>query len=607
MVRKRKQEKQGTPTSPQRKDYLEAASTWLADNRLAVLIAVVALSVLFRVIYFVQLNSTPLVQAHRWDQSDMNNFHNWAQDIVAGDWLTQRITAPMHDWQIDIADTWLKSHPEQAALLIRENSSLGLSTENPAKLLYAHWAGELKFYQEPLYAYLVAVTYKLFGADPRWVFAWQMILGILTNVFIFILARRYFGDLVGTTAGLMAAFCSPLMFYEMILLRETLIVFTGFALILLADEARDRATIPWWVGAGLAFGIAFNIKNTFILLEAGLTILIVWRYLAERQKLAPFLISVVIGFILALIPLVARNVVVGVPPVTTAANGPITFLNANTEDYPALLGGFHVSRKYAPYIMGETEGKFLPVVRKTVATHPGVGSLIAMSWHKLSTAWQWMEIPNNESFYFYRLNAPVLWLPVTFWMLSPLALVGIWMARRSQPALPLYVLAATCFLPLIIFYVVSRLRLPLEAAAIPFAAFALVEIFRSLLQGKWGKLFALLVAVIVLGLWTSRDLTRGLSLIRPIDYMLPYIVSYREQEAEALKRNDSRKAVEVLRAVLRFEPEDGTSVHPSLIRFYASIHHNLSLALKASGDEAASREEKRIAVRLTNLITPGNR
>jgi hypothetical protein len=159
MVRKRKQEKQGRPTSPQRKDYLEAASTWLADNRHAVLIAVVALSVLFRVIYFVQLNSTPLVQAHRWDQSDMNNFHNWAQDIVAGDWLTQRITAPMHVWQIEIADAWLKSHPEQAASLMSENSSLGLSTENPAKLLYAHWVGELKFYQEPLYAYLVAVTF----------------------------------------------------------------------------------------------------------------------------------------------------------------------------------------------------------------------------------------------------------------------------------------------------------------------------------------------------------------------------------------------------------------------------------------------------------------
>jgi hypothetical protein len=89
--------------------------------------------------------------------------------------------------------------------------------------------------------------------------------------------------------------------------------------------------------------------------------------------------------------------------------------------------------------------------------------------------------------------------------------------------------------------------------------------------------------------------------------MVPYIVSYREQEAEALKRNDNRKAVEVLRAALRFEPDDGTSANPTLIRFYASIHYRLSVALKASGDEDASIEEERIAARLMNLITPRNR
>ena len=79
------------------------------------------------------------------------------------------------------------------------------------------WAGGSTFYQEPLYAYLMAVTYKIFGGDHRWVFLWQLVLGVLTNVLIYLLARRMFGDLVGTVAGALAVLCSPMMFYELIL------------------------------------------------------------------------------------------------------------------------------------------------------------------------------------------------------------------------------------------------------------------------------------------------------------------------------------------------------------------------------------------------------
>ena len=57
--------------------------------------------------------------------------------------------------------------------------------------------GGLTFYQEPLYAYLMAVTYKIFGGDHRWVaFSGSSVLGVLTNVLIYLLARRMFGDLV---------------------------------------------------------------------------------------------------------------------------------------------------------------------------------------------------------------------------------------------------------------------------------------------------------------------------------------------------------------------------------------------------------------------------
>ena len=207
--RQKQRKKQAQASSRVRKDRLGTASAWLGANRRAVILIIVAVSVILRIIYFVEINASPLLWQHRWDKSDMNHFDQWARDIAKGDWLTRRPTVPMHSWQKQIATDYLKEHPDRAEALTKEAAAMSPPGE-PANLLLVKWAGGLTFYQEPLYAYLMAVTYKIFGGDHRWVFLWQLILGVLTNVLIYLLARRMFGDLVGTVAGALAVLCSPM-------------------------------------------------------------------------------------------------------------------------------------------------------------------------------------------------------------------------------------------------------------------------------------------------------------------------------------------------------------------------------------------------------------
>ena len=62
---------------------------------------------------------------------------------------------------------------------------------SPEHKLWDDWYGQKRFHQEPLYPYLVAATYRLWGDDVRHVFAWQLLLGWETNVLIYLLAPNY--------------------------------------------------------------------------------------------------------------------------------------------------------------------------------------------------------------------------------------------------------------------------------------------------------------------------------------------------------------------------------------------------------------------------------
>ncbi len=125
------------------------------------------------------------------------------------------------------------------------------------------------------------------------------------------------------------------------------------------------------------------------------------------------------------------------------------------------------------------------------------------------------------------------------------------LARKYRAATPLYVLVVSSMIPVLLYLVISRLRLPLLAAVIPFAALALVETARVLLKGEWGRAAALIGAACALAFVLFRPLPTGLQIIRPTDYMVPYLVMYGPEEEAARAKGDHRRVAEIIREVLR--------------------------------------------------------
>jgi 4-amino-4-deoxy-L-arabinose transferase-like glycosyltransferase len=575
----------------------------LIRHRHAVLALLIVASIATRLIYFLQLNDTPFIQMQQWRQTDMHYYDGWGRGIAGGDRLSASVRLPMHRWHHEVAGRYFAVHPEAKAALAQEAARAGQGMEAD-EVLWSHWMGVPKFYQDPLYAYLIAATYTLGPADARFVVAWQMAIGVLTNVLIWLLARRSFGDAVAACAGALAVLCGPLMFYELLLLRDSLIVFTGLGLLWLLDRAITRDGWTWSALLGMALGAACLLKSTFVLLAGAVVVLVVAR---ARRLERPALVRAAVlaaGLAVALSPWLARNVALGVPPFALASSGPLTFVASNeVRALPDV--GFGIDATELAAFLGETDGGWRTAVTRTLAPHT-IGSYAALVWRKWDRLWHWFEVPNNEDFYYMRLQAPVLsWLPVTFWLCSPLALVGLGLgARRWRTAWSLYLLVAVSAAPLVLFYVLGRFRVALLAAVLPFAALTLVEIGRSLGARRYARGLTITAAVLVLGAWTGRPLASDQILIRTADWILPWSVVYESQVYGALDAKDPAAAAAAYLEFFTYEPTEDqilASGDPQLAPELADMHNECAQILRLAGQPSLADQQLQHARRLLTL------
>jgi 4-amino-4-deoxy-L-arabinose transferase-like glycosyltransferase len=529
---------------------LQRAEAWLAGRRIGVVILLAAAAVLFRVAYFLEINGGPCSAWHRWDQSDLHFFDQWGRQIAGGDWLSKGTLHPFHEWHARVARTYFEARPGEEEELRRQGG------EEPARALWNRWYGGRLFHQEPLYPYLVGITYGVFGPDPRWVYASQMALGVVSILFVWVIARRHFGDLAAGVAGALAVLCGPVLFYEMVLLRTSLTVFAALGLFLLFEEALDRGGPRRWALAGAALGAALLLQTTFILFGVVAFALLFWRSRTRwREALRPAGAAAGIA-LLCLTPAFARNVAVGAPVFGLSAVGPVTFIASNARGYDP-SNGFTIDDRAVARIMADTGGRFGGVVREVLGYHTPA-SYLGLLAGKFAVLWHGHELPNNKNFLYYRKHAPILGSSfVTFLVIAPLAAVGLAAAGReaSRHAL-LYGLAAAVGAPLLIFYVLSRFRAPFAMALMPFAALALVRIADWVLGRRWKPAAVAAAGMFVMVLWVARPLPAHQLPIRSADYRVAYLTYWQPREREAVARSDWNSAASVLEEALAEEPDE---------------------------------------------------
>lgn len=502
--------------------------------------------------HLARVADSAMMSYHRtFTASDMAIFDEWARRLTDGDWLGREVYHPVVPYQLEIA---------------------------PAER-WREWLGDRPVYlKAPFYAYLLAVCYLVFDDVMVPIAVLQVVASSLAVVWLAVLAARSFGPLAGVFAGLAFALYAPAIHFDAVMLRGPWIALA--ALFVVATLIRLRAA-PSWRRAlvlGVAVGAAILVNEGFLtLLPLVLPALPLgggWRPALGRAA------AVLLGTGLGLLPLMARNVAVGVPPLAIAPTGGPAWASFNTASSSPFF--FEGNAPGLARLLEESEGRLGPAMVGSLRTFAGPRELVSLYVRRATGLLVPFENPDNANFYYAtRLDSALGLLPA-YGLVLPLALTGLMLTRRSLAALvPWLPPIASLVAGMMIIVPLSRYRVPMAVLLLPLAGLALARLTTLLRARRWLGVAAL-TAVALAFAGAAALLERHVFFANTERAALVHRLAEYALEANGhAARRDLPAAAEALLTVVRHNPHLHTRLD-ALLRL-------ADLALEA-GDAAAAGE-----------------
>jgi 4-amino-4-deoxy-L-arabinose transferase-like glycosyltransferase len=429
-----------------------------ATLRRSLLLLVIVLATLVRSVNLWWMSDHPITEFQTtWTESDMAIHWAWAGRIEDGDVLGRDAVQADTTWMRAIA---------------------------PAEVWERWQGGHGTFAKAPLYPYVLA-TLRLAARDRvRGVLVGQMLIGLAGVGLTFVLTDRLFGPTAATVAGLCAAVYGPSLLHETLLVRDCLAATTS--LLLLWGLARCTAgSRTSWLVAGLLFSLALLARELTILFGPLVVLWIVQRLRADPTARRAALVSFAAGVSIGLLPLVLRNLAVGVEPwAISALGGHGVVLGHAPEAVPA---GFMVPES-AKAIFLEAQGRLVPTVRLTLAAYHG--DWVRFLYNECARAAAILasfEAGDNASWYYFTNRWPLLRFSLHYHVALALGLVGLWVGReraRDDARILVYFLLAA-FAGLQYTTVVARYRLVPAAVLMIYAGVAVDWLLETVRERRW--------------------------------------------------------------------------------------------------------------------------
>jgi tetratricopeptide (TPR) repeat protein len=359
------------------------------------------------------------------------------------------------------------------------------------------WGSDV-FFLRPLYPYLLALFYAVFGQHVLPVQLFQVLLATASCFFLHDSTRRMFGTRPAHFAAFGFALTGILVFYTGTLLYVEVTVFLSLLFLWLILTAGERVWV--WILAGLSFGLLVICRPEMLLT---LPFLLIWLWRKSRVESptsrvsprGPVVLAAVALAVVLVVPI--RNYIVARDPVLFTAHSGINFYYGNN---PAADGTWQPTRELEKSGVGFSHDRLKRASRvidgKEVAwsrasaywTSRGLHFIFSrpVAWLKLEARKLLLflanyEVPNDYYPETVRAVIPLRLAFVNFGLVLGLGLLGMflaWPLRRQ--ALPTYLFVAACLISSLAFYVLSRLRAPVLPFLLAFAGYGLSELPRTL-------------------------------------------------------------------------------------------------------------------------------
>jgi hypothetical protein len=349
--------------------------------------------------------------------ADAGTYWEWAQSIREGDWLSRDTYHPYFPWMAEIA---------------------------PMETWYRWWGDRQIFHQTPAYPYLIAAILALSNDSVESVLFIQLMIGALFPLVMYRLAKHMFDTRAALLAAATAAVYGPYIFHQGMLLRDWLIPITQSVLLLCLLAGLKSPRLLWWMGAGLAAGLAYLVKPTITLFFPLLLGWILWHGRTTPRLAAMRCALIMLGFFICLSPAILRNVALGVEPLAFNTRGAEAFIIGNAADADPV--GLFLAPPSTKRILEISEGRTLPAIRETLKTFQGDYLRLAkFQLLKLRGLVNPYEPVNTENYNYGVEMSPILRVTPGFGLVFCFGVGGmLWLSRRSAPhqLFALFLLAA---------------------------------------------------------------------------------------------------------------------------------------------------------------------
>ncbi len=482
-------------------------------------------------------------------------------------------------------------------------------------ILEGNWEGNDKpYWQGPLYPYLLAFIFSLAGKSLLAVRLFQIAVGLALIVVIFLLTREIFGDVPALIAAFMAAFFRTFIFMESAFLTEMILAFLVCAALLATLYAGKRGTVTGWLLAGLILGFAAVARGTVLIL---LPIMIGWLIYAVKgseassrargekprkgSPLAVLILALIAGAIVPIAPITIRNIVVSNEFVLLSANAGLNLFIGNhsgangTYDLPDGIDtqadprGEVFARRSVHHELSSSQLSrfYTSQVKNFLKREPG--TFLRLLLRKVVLFFHSAEISHDDDFDFFRRKSVVMRLPlVPYGIVFPLAAAGIFLAfKRSSQRGRILLIASFLVISVlssVLFFVALRYRIPAVPLMIPFAAFALSELWREVRLHEFAGALKTVLPVIILCIASYYPY----SFVRDL-VLLTRLQSHNQTALVYQELGEMDKALEEFEEAITLAPEN------------SSLHLNKGNALLFMDESSNAENEYREAIRLNPL------
>ncbi len=388
-------------------------------------------------------------------------------------------------------------------------------------LFYQDWARQIiaqtglakrAFHGMPLYPYFLAFLMRLLGDNIELIRGFHLVLGSVNVIFIYVIAKRLFGQKVAVLSGILTALSFPLIYYDWLLMPVPLIIFLSCVVICGFLYLDEHSRFLRWFLLGLFLGSGALADGKFLIFVMFSFCFILFRKRRSARAIAKRLALCALGLLLVLASVSYRNYKLGNDFVFLSAHSGINFYIGNnpqstgTFNNPMFLRPFHQGHVDDPRIIAESR------LRKELKP-----SEVSAYWQNLAVDFirenpqRYFDLIVNKLKLFFIDHQATYDLDLIFqrqWkkkldhngfrIILPLALLGMIIGLKKNPKAWLIVfLILSQLIFTLIYFLILRHRISILPFLIIFESAAIVFLFDMLIKKKWEAFSASLLGVAV--------------------------------------------------------------------------------------------------------------